>query len=277
MIPSFFSFHRLYTMYNIYVTNKTADNVYVRLKPQEITSLNGSVHEELHKMVDDSEIDESYVHTYLVRWGFCVIPPQNTMSFTITIDRSYDGTRMYASLYAASKLWVVDYEVDYINFGCLFVKSAADSVLYFSSVNPEPVWIEVWKGDELPYNVIKAGSEDSRASYFGRFSNESLCICVSSSDNKCSHWVGRGETEQDGQLLQDTGHQLVRVKSGDPVPPNTVVVGVSDSEGSLYLGRFGGKYPCSISTKDGQIKHFSWQGKQAENGEIMVLTNDVSV
>ena len=263
-------------MYDIYVTNKTADNVYVRLKPQEITSLNGSVHEELHKMADDSEIDESYVHAYLVRWGFCMIPPQNTMSFTITIDRGYDGTRMYASLYAASKLWVMDYEVDYINFGCLFVKSAADSVLYFSPVNPEPVWIKASNGDKLPDNVIKAaGSMIKGDVYFGRLVNSTPCRATAY-NNHCCVWEGE-QLQQCGELLQDTGHQLVRVKSGDRVPPNAVLLGLSDSEGSLYLGRIGGENPCSISAKDGQIKHFSWIKTQVENGEVMVLTNDASV
>ena len=262
-------------MYNIYVTNKTADNVYVRLKPQEITSLNGSVHEELHKMVDDSEIDESYVHTYLVRWGFCVIPPQNTMSFTITIDRGYDGTHMYACLYAESKLWVMDYEVDYIKFGCLFVKSAINSVLYFSPVNPEPVWIDASKGEKLPDDVIKAGRGSDF--YFGLSLNRTPCS-VSSYSDKCYRWEGEDESLDHGQLLQDTGYQLVRVKSGDPVPPNAVVIGLSDSEGSLYLGRVGGRTPCSIITdEDGKIKHFSWKEEQVANGEIMVLTNDDSV
>ena len=81
-------------MYNIYVTNKSSDIVYVRLRPEEIASLNGNIHQDLHKRSDDSEIDESYVHRYLVRWGFCMIPPQKTLSFTIGISRGHDGTRM---------------------------------------------------------------------------------------------------------------------------------------------------------------------------------------
>lgn len=36
-----------------------------------------------------------------------------------------------------------------------------------------------------------------------------------------------------GDILQASGHQLYRVKSGDPIPPNAVIVGVSGTEGSL--------------------------------------------
>ena len=76
---------------------------------------------------------------------------------------------MYASLYALRKLRIMDYKVDYLNFGCLFVKSA--SVQCFEAVSqnqayPEPVWISAEAWDPLLANIIKAGNEQSRHEIF---------------------------------------------------------------------------------------------------------------
>ena len=94
--------------------------------------------------------------------GFCMIPAsQKTMSFTIGIVN--DETHLYASLYSLSKLWIMDYEVDYLNCGCLFVKSTpapqgSETVLYVSQANPEAVWIQAKKGGAFLNGIIKAVS-----------------------------------------------------------------------------------------------------------------------
>ena len=91
--------------------------------------------------------------------------------------------------------------------------------------------------------------------------------------------MGIGVYLEIGEILLDPGHQLVRASSGDPVPPTAVIVGVSETEGSLLLGKVGGTIPCSINTKDGKLIHFIFlrkREKQVENGEIMVLTNAAS-
>ena len=58
------------------------------------------------------------------------------------------------------------------------------------------------------------------------------------------------------------------------MPPNAVIGGVKEPEGSLYLGRIGGKTPCSISSEKGRIKSFFYGAKKVKSGEILVLTND---
>jgi len=103
-------------MYNIYVTNKSEKSVYIRLQSQKISSLNESFPHELERLAGrrdnptaDSQPQQS-VDSYLLRWGFCNIPAQVTMPFAAEVHN--DDARMYASLYADSKLWVMDYEVN---------------------------------------------------------------------------------------------------------------------------------------------------------------------
>ena len=76
--------------------------------------------EELSKGEQESQANSISLNSYLISMHFCIIPPQTTMPFTIgPVD---DSSAMWASLYARSKLWFIDCEVDYVNFGCLFVK-----------------------------------------------------------------------------------------------------------------------------------------------------------
>ncbi|KAL9969801.1 hypothetical protein ACROYT_G022060 [Oculina patagonica] len=72
-------------------------------------------------MGNDNQTDDlqtkSSVNSYLVRWGFCNIPAQVTMPFAVQVTN--DETRLYASLYAHSKLWIMDYEVNCARYGCV--------------------------------------------------------------------------------------------------------------------------------------------------------------
>ena len=279
-------------MYDVYVTNNQTENVYVRLKPQELSSVNPKFHQELHSLVRQGEMDKSYIQTFLVRWGFRLIPPRETVSFATAACSSSGGTLMYASLYARSELWAMDEEVDFHKFGCLFVKShyklrttkARGSFSFsFRQVNPEPVWIRAHEGDNIPTNAIKSSS-GSQVEYFGRSEYDEPCGVSVTANNKCSRWNSKmmyGILMPSGEILQATGHQLYRVKSGDPIPPNAVIVGVSGTEGSLYLGRVGGKIPCSVSTEDGKIKKFFYPTGdetrfESSSGEILVLTKDTA-
>ena len=276
------------TMYDVYVTNDQTENAYVRLKAQELSSVNPKFHQELHSLVRQGEMDKSYIQTFLVRWGFRLIPPRETVSFATVACSSSGGTLMYASLYARSELWAMDEEVDFHKFGCLFVRSHntpptvnATGGLSFSfrQVNPEPVWIRAHEGDNIPTNAIKSSS-GSEVEYFGRSEYGEPCGVSVTADNECSDWNSKTMyrfSQTSGEILQATGHQLYRVKSGDPIPPNAVIVGVSGTEGSLYLGRVGGKIPCSVSTEDGKIKKFFYPTGdetdfESSSGEILVLT-----
>ena len=279
-------------MYDVYVTNNQTENVYVRLKPQELSSVNPKFHQELHSLERKGKMDKSYIQTFLVRWGFRLIPPGETVSFVTAGCSSSGGTLMYASLYARSELWAMDEEVDFHKFGCLFVKShyklrttkARGSFSFsFRQVNPEPVWIRAHNGDNVPTNAIKSFNS-SEVEYFGRLVDGEPCGVSVTANNVCSGWNSKtvyGISMPCGEILQATGHQLYRVKSGDPIPPNAVIVGVSGTEGSLYLGRVGGKIPCSVSTEDGKIKKFFYStgdetGFESSSGEILVLTKDTA-
>ena len=277
-------------MYDVYVTNDQNENVYVRLKPQELSSVNPKFHQELHSLVRQGEMDKSYIQTFLLRWGFRLIPPQETVSFATVACSSSGGTLMYASLYVRSELWAMDEEVDFHKFGCLFARiryvPPPHLCTYpeivscsFRQVNPEPVWIRAYGGDDIPTNAIKSSS-GSEVEYFGRLVNGEPCGVSVTTNNKCSEWNSNTVYKlpvTSGEILQATGHQFYRVKSGDPIPPNAVIVGVSGTEGSLYLGRVGGKIPCSVSTEDGKIKKFFYPTGdetdfESSSGEILVLT-----
>lgn len=100
-----------------------------------------------------------------------------------------------------------------------------------------------------------------------------------STNSQCGNWVAvSGEAVESGALLQTNGYQWLPALCCDSVPPNTLIVGVSESDGSQYLGRVGGNTPRLTITELGKNNHFcfSWLGeeKQVANGELMVLTND---
>lgn len=268
-------------MYDVHVTNKSYQKIYLRLKPRELSSSNASFNKELHAMV------KSEIHAFLVRWGFHLIPPQGTQSFVtgnVPLNSKDEGSHMYVSLYAESLLWIMDDEVDFRYFGCLFVKrDPLNASFTYSAVNPEPLWVRANCLFTFPPNAIKITSSPYEQ-FFGRSLNGMPCAVIFSlSPNNVrmchSWWEGSGVAYSEGDILLDTGHQFYRVKRGDPMPPNAVIFGTSDTEGVLYLGRVG-TMPCSISTADGKIKAFSYSRFnlrfEIANGEILVLTSDVS-
>jgi len=201
-----------------------------------------------------------------------------------------DEPRMYASLYARSKLLVMDYEVNCARYGCVFVDKKTPAwtqeieELYLSQTNPNPRWIPRRTGDSLLGNIINAGIDAVEGElYFGRSSSgggPKPCKVTTKIVNykpvfDC--WkTASGEQALSGEVLANTGLELVRTKNGDPLPPNAVIAGVSDSDGTLYLGRVGGNIPCAVSAESDRIKYFCFYAagvKQVESGEIVVLTN----
>ena len=104
--------------------------------------------------------------------------------------------------------------------------------------NPEPFWIAAKKGDALPSRIVKAdnGAMDG-ATYFGRSFQSTTCH-VTSTNSQCGNSVAvSGEAMESGALLQTNGYQWLPALCGDSVPPNAVILGVSESDGSQYLGR----------------------------------------
>jgi len=266
-------------MYSVYVSNKTEMQVYIRLQHEKLSGINPNFHHELDKLKDGKEKGD--LSSYLVRWGFTLIPSGQTVPFSV--DVANDGPRKYASLCVAYNLWAMDFEMNCMRYGCLFVTRAvvnARSMFHFNQANPEPLWSPANKG-EVATNFVKVGFQDGVDVFFGRCSSNGAprsvsvyCGCLDSW-KPITHLPLR--VEKSGHILRDTGHEFVRAKAGDPVPPHGVVTGVSEPEGSLYLGRVGGHIPCTISTKDGNIKYFCHLSSQFQSGEILLLTNDSTI
>ena len=260
-------------MYSVYVTNKSRNNVFIRLQHEKLSAVNPSLTQELRKL------QRADKESYLVRWGFCLILPEQTKPFAV--DVANDGTRKYASLYedGARKLWNMDYEMNCMRYGCLFVDSTLQfntQMFHLTQANPEPVWISAKQGDALSSNIVKVGLQGGLSVYLGRSSYGSIpCSVTVTSGIQFENWVplhNVSRPEQSGDILFDDGHEFVRAKTGDPVPPHAVVAGVSQPEGSLYLGRVGGNMVCSISTEGGKIKSFCYKSQKVQSGEILVLT-----
>ncbi len=189
----------------------------------------------------------------------------------------------------------MDYEVNCLRYGCVFVKSdlylasplsaQRTETLYLRQTNPEPVWMARKTGDNFPGGIIKAGSNAVEgALYYGRSSHDGTkpCTVTTKADKPDSVLVHSWflvnvEELLNGELLKDTGHEFVRASRGDLVPPNAVIGGVSASEGTLYLGRVGEIFHVqSAPIESGRIKYFCFyagirNAKQVQSGEIMVL------
>lgn len=215
----------------------------------------------------------------LVRCGFCVIPPNSPVPFPI--DVRTEGPRKYASMCDSNdqnKLWVMDYEMNCMSNGCLVVnsKSHPERACYPNQGNPEPQWLAASTGNPLPAaTIVKADSQVC----FGRISNVGPCSVSVTGGGKLGMWVSiEGKHEaQSGEILLSLGHEFVRAKAGDLIPPHAVIAGITEPEGSLYFGRVGGNKPCSIISEDGKIKTFSYSGTKVQSGEILVLKNGSNI
>jgi len=275
-------------MYSIYVTNTTYRQVYIRLQHEKLSAVNPSFHDELDKLKGDNE--KGKLSSYLVRWGFCLLPPGQTMPFPVDVVNY--GPWRFASLYEESytgKLWNMDYEMNCMRYGCLFLKEMLmyhQSMFHFEQANPKPFWVPAKKGAALPRkieDIVCVGFQEGLDVYFGRSSCRGAPRSVNGTrDGRFSSWKPINdeqihESDESGHVLYDRGHEFVRAKAGDPVPPHAVVTGVSEPEGSLYLGRVGGNIPCTISTEGGNIKYFCYQSNKVQSGEILVLTNDPTI
>jgi len=268
-------------MYSIYVTNKTGVQVYIRLRHEKLSAVNPRFYDELDKLKGDNE--NGKLSSYLVQWGFCLLPSGQTMPFSV--DAVSYGTWRFASLYEefSGKLWNMDYEMNCMRYGCLFVKYVMShrAIFHFEQANPKPFWAPAKKGDALPRNsdIVRVGFQEGLDVYFGRSSHSGAPCSVSVTiGGRFSSWKPINddqESDESGHVLYDEGHEFVRAKAGDPVPPHAVVTGVSEPEGSLYLGRVGGNIPCTISTEGGNIKYFCYQSKKVQSGEILVLTKNI--
>ena len=226
------------------------------------------------------ELSERYT-SVMALGGFCLITPGKTCTFSL----GNVAASMYFSVVCSNTVWVANFPFDPKMYGCLAISSVyrpnVGSVIVVSPYNPEAVWLPAKTGDQIPNDVIKA---DGRRLYkkhffFGRKASVDGCMpCVATSNvgELCSMWSMPGNvTHKSGELLKNTGFELIRAKRGDPIPPNAVMNGVTEADGSLFVGRVGGSVPCHITTEDGKIQSFVYGSdteKRVANGEVMVLT-----
>ena len=269
-------------MYSIYITNKSSSAVYVRVQQQNISSANPHFCDDLSAVGNK----QFRIRTHLLQWGFCEISPDQTIAFSV--DIANEGPRKYASLYGGSNLCIVDFEINCLRYGCLFIKRKLRNNVYgsgqigeyfFYQANPQPVWIPVEDGQPLPDKIIEAG-----AAGFGRSPGNGetpLKVILANNGSQFTTIYSKGLSRQpsfcSGTCLSDTGHEFVPANTGDPVPPHAVIGGVSVPDGSLYLGRVGGNTPCVIEVEKGKVKSFCYDCNKVQSGEILILTNDPNV
>lgn len=240
-------------MYSIYVTNKSDSNVFVRLQRRSISDEDSSFIYDLENK-KKSEETQALVAPFLVKWRFCLIPPQKIMPFPIDLET--DGPRVFASLYVGSKLWLMDHELNFMRYGCLSVKSTPQPhapVYHLSLANPEPVWTPAKNGEALPANIVKVSSQ----AYSGRSFNGGTPCSVIVTGSEISTWDAmQAYLESSGELLSDTGHEFVRAKCGDLVPPNDVIVGVTEPEDPCTLEGLEERLHVQSAVRKEELNHF---------------------
>ena len=264
-------------MYTIYVTNKLSKNVYIRLsmeKTQDGESYVQKIKEDVLSAKSSYDISNQCI-CFLLLGGFCSISPGKTRAFPVENVEA----PLYVSVMCSPTVQMVNFPFNPKMHGCMAILSDSINIVV-SPHNPEAVWLPAKTGDQLPSDIIKAGvgryNEDL---YFGRKAsiNGGIPCAVTSHVKLCNMWLMAGNvTHESGELLKNTGFELIRAKRGDPIPPNAVMTGVTEADGSLFVGRVGGSIPCHITTEDGRIQCFVYgldKENRVANGEVMVLTH----
>ena len=271
-------------MYSIYPTNKLGYYVHVRLSVDKMQYADDSIQKIKEEILDKQcSWTKGYI-SLMALGGFCLIPAGQTRAFSV----ENVAASIYVSVVNSSILWVVNFPVDPKMCGCMAILSdstlpSGHNVIAVLAYNPEAVWLPAKSGDQLTSDIIKAGAGIGRFNqhlYLGRKGSVNggiPCTATSDDDKLCSMWLVAGnDTEQkSGEFLKNTGFELIRAKRGDPISPNAVMTGVTEADGSLYVGRVGGSIPCYITTEEGKIQSFVYGSdteKRVTNGEVMVLT-----
>jgi len=280
--------HLKVIMYNIYINNHSGAAAYVRLSSEKMQNSDSYVQKLKEAIVDTTEVKElaEEYATFLAIGGFCFILPEGTLPFPV----ENAATPLY--IYVVCKEGLISFLFDPKMYGCISIKLSVCRIMGLKIVllpyNPKAVWFPAKSGDELPTDLaVEAGvgRNDKERLYFGRSNMTSWTLgelggipcAVTTSSGKCRTWmVGEDSGYKNGDLLKNTGFELIRATHGDPVPPNAVMTGVTQANGSLFVGRVGGSIPCYITTENGKILYFVYGLEEKKfyvnNGEVMVLT-----
>ena len=274
-------------MHNIHINNQSSAAAYVRLSSEKMQYSDSYV----QKL--EEELFTYYDRTRDLGWrkecafslaigSFCFISPNGTLS--LPVENAATSLYIFVVCYEGI-VGLFNLPFDPNMYGCISINLPLyrkESEIVLLPYNPKAVWFPAKSGDKLPTDIaVEAGvgrNVEERL-YFGRmsFGVGSGIPCAVTSSGKCAgKWMVGDYEDEKGDLLKNTGFELIRAKLGDPVPPNAVMTGVIATVGSLFVGRVGGNIPCYISTENGKIQDFVYGvGQQADSvmkGEVMVLT-----
>ena len=271
-------------MYSIYVTNKHDRLVFARLSSEKMQYADSFVQQIKKEIFDRTgRVWTSEYTSFLALGGFYPMPPGKTRAFSL----ENAAASMYVSVMHSSRVGVVNFPFNPRMYGCLTISEDSHGIV-ISPYNPKAVWLQAKTDDSLPSNVIESGDgyNDNERLYFGRKPrlDGGLPCTVTSIDGCCKKWMVAvdysARVYESGELLKNTGFELIRANRGDPIPPNAVMTGVKADDGSLFVGRVGCSIPCQVTITDGKIDSFVYilgekentEPKRVGNGEVMVLT-----
>ena len=271
-------------MHSIYINNQSSVAAYVRLSSEKMQYSDSYV-QKLKEEILDGTKGKGWTKecaSFLAIDGFCFLSPSCTLPFPV----ENAATSLYISVvFYQATVGLLNFPFDPKMYGCISITLSLygheEPKIAVLPYNPKAAWFPAKSGDELPSDfAVEAGigGNVEERLYFGRmaYGYGSGIPCAVTSSGNCGKWVVGTYQDVKGDLLKNTGFELIRAKRNDPVPPNAVMTGVLPTNGSLFVGRVGGNIPCYITTEEGKIQCFVYgvqtQNFSVENGEIMVLT-----
>ena len=273
-------------MHSIYINNQSSVAAYVRLSSEKMQFSDSYVQKLKEELLDydwtGAKEWRKQCASFLAVGGFCFIPPQGTLPFPV----ENAAPSLYISVVCyGSTVGLFNFPFDPKRYGCIFINLSVyrqESEIGLLPYNPKAAWLPAKSGDKLPTDfAVEAGvgRNVGERLYFGRmaYHDGSVVPCAVTSFGNCGEWLVGKYEDGKGDLLKNTGFELIRAKRGDPVPPwLAVMAGVIPTVGSLFVGRVGGNIPCYITTEDDKIQCFVYglhqQDVSVVNGEVMVLT-----
>jgi len=259
----------------MYVSNKTKAIEHLFLSLRTVKLGDAQIYSQLNRKIVAATQEGRLVST-LTQAGFIELLPGIPVAFQVVRDRKHP---VYVSLHDGNNLLTTDMPVSPSEYGCLSITGEPGGVCIRPS-NPKPVWLPCSHGDPLPEGAIRCVEltrDDSCARYClarseGKFSHVDFL-----EDGSCNLWLFECDADDilynvriSGDILKDTGYDLVPAKRGDPLPPNSLQLNED-----VYIGRLLGDYLCPIYTRKGKVQHFlSLFREIILPGEIMVHTSD---
>lgn len=258
---------------HIYATNKTdgIGHLYVRLRGDKLVDAETNSLLYSNRHIEAADVNrhrqqEERLCSTLVQAGFSLLQPGIPKRFSV-VDRDLP---MYASVHDGYNLWITDMPVEPAKYGCVAIKGNEHGINIYPS-NPSPLWLSGTQGDPTPEGIMSANKvNSSRQMYFGR-SQGKLCF-VENKHGRLGYWramFDEYKKQLSGDLLVDTGFDVIEARQGDVLPPNALQID------DVYVGRYIGEYLCPMDVRDGKVWDFQSIFKVSnKRGEIVVMTND---